>query len=295
MQGRSRTRIEVLEMVVLDILSNLHVKSLTSFRYVCKPWSSSFRTPHFISKHYQNNLRKKTLISSSNLVISGPCNGLVCLKEDKVSLWNPSARELKILPISSVSRPPLADFTSFDCLGFGFDSQIDDYKVVRFVTNYFEHKEDVSRIPDWNHQVELYSLKSDSWKEIPAPDIYPYDGPPEFNIYIDGCYYWQASGNFDYLFLSFHMVNEKFSTLPLPEFGRYLPDTFQTWGRLGLPNRPTTAADESQSSWVSYQHSPTSMARVVTTWRFLDDDRRPTYLKSVRTAATRGVVDEQSS
>ncbi|XP_039066892.1 F-box/kelch-repeat protein At3g06240-like [Hibiscus syriacus] len=198
-------------MVVLDILSNLHVKSLTSF--------SIEKGQNFTVKH---NIHLPVFEHCRSVpAVSGPCNGLVCLKEDKVSLWNPSARELKILPISSVSRPPLADFTSFDCLGFGFDSQIDDYKVVRFVTNYFEHKEDVSRIPDWNHQVELYSLKSDSWKEIPAPDIYPYDGPPEFNIYIDGCYYWQASGNFDYLFLSFHMVNEKFSTLPLPEFGRF--------------------------------------------------------------------------
>ncbi|KAE8674659.1 Detected protein of unknown function [Hibiscus syriacus] len=194
----------------------------------------------------------------SGTAVSGPCNGLVCLRrDDKVSLWSPSTREFKIcktqrtyahcrtslkflcsfvyfarffnkiLPQSSVSRPPLADFTSFDCLGFGFDSQTNDYKVVRFVTNYFEHKEDVSRIPDWNHHVELYSLKSDSWKEISAHDVYPYDGPPEYNIYINGFYYWQENGNFDYLLLSFGMVNEKFSTLPLPEFGT--DKSFDLW------------------------------------------------------------------
>ncbi|KAE8674657.1 hypothetical protein F3Y22_tig00111741pilonHSYRG00087 [Hibiscus syriacus] len=126
--------------------------------------------------------------------VSGPCNGLVCLRrDDKVSLWIPSIREFKILPQSSVSRPPLADFTSFDCLGFG-----------------------------------------DSWKEISAPDVYPYDGPPEFNIYINGFYYWQASGNFDYLLLSFDMVNEKFSTLPLPEFGVKRPLRYWKNGELFL-------------------------------------------------------------
>ncbi|GMJ08493.1 hypothetical protein like AT3G06240 [Hibiscus trionum] len=292
MQGRSKTRIYVPEMVVLDILSKLPVKSLTRFRCVCKLWCSSFQTPHFITNHQQNNLKNNNLNvllkrcqfhtqvtyyfsqlsiekgqnfsvkhnvhlpffehCRSGPAVSGPCNGLVCLKEDdKVALWNPSTREFKILPQSPVHRPPLADFTSFDCLGFGFDSQTDDYKVVRFVTNYFEHKEDVSRIPDWNHQVELYSLKSDSWKEISAPDVYPYDGPPEFNIYINGFYYWQASGSFDYLFLSFDMVNEKFSTIPLPEFGRFfVGQVLEFKGLLGVIVYPLLGTDKSFDLWV---------------------------------------------
>ncbi|XP_039033116.1 putative F-box protein At4g38870 [Hibiscus syriacus] len=283
---------KLLEMLVLEILSKLSVKSLTRFRCVCKPWSSSFRTHHFISKHHQNNLRKNNLNlllkccqfqtqvthyfsqlsiekglnftvkhnihlpffehCQSGPAVSGPCNGLVCLRrDDKVSLWNPSTREFKILPQSSVSRSPLVDFTSFDCLGFGFDYQISDYKVVRFVTNYFEHKEDVSRIPAWNHQVELYSLKSDSWKEISAHDVYPYDGPPEFNIYINGFYYWQASGNFDYIFLSLDMVNEKFSTLPLPEFGRFfVGQVLEFKGLLGVIVYPLLGTDKSFYLWV---------------------------------------------
>ncbi|KAK8556406.1 hypothetical protein V6N13_064438 [Hibiscus sabdariffa] len=56
---------------------------------------------------------------------------MLCLAgdRDKVALWNPSTREFKILPESSVQHPPLVDSTSFDCLGFGYDSQTDDYKV----------------------------------------------------------------------------------------------------------------------------------------------------------------------
>ncbi|KAK8556467.1 hypothetical protein V6N12_002868 [Hibiscus sabdariffa] len=53
--------------------------------------------------------------------VDGPCSGILCLAgdHDKVAFWNPSTREFKILPQSSVQRPPLADSTSFGCLGFG--------------------------------------------------------------------------------------------------------------------------------------------------------------------------------
>ncbi|MBA0628573.1 hypothetical protein Godav_023287 [Gossypium davidsonii] len=55
------TRVEVPEMVMLEILSKLPVKSLTRFRCVCKPWCSSFQTPHFITKHHRNNLHNNNL------------------------------------------------------------------------------------------------------------------------------------------------------------------------------------------------------------------------------------------
>ncbi|KAK8556404.1 hypothetical protein V6N13_064437 [Hibiscus sabdariffa] len=120
MQGLSKTeRIDLPEVLVLEIMSKLPVKFLTRFMCVCKPWSSSFQTPFFIAKHLHNNLRNNNL----NLLhkVDGPCNGILCLASDrdKVALWNPSTRELKILPQSSVQRPPLVDSTSFDCLGFG--------------------------------------------------------------------------------------------------------------------------------------------------------------------------------
>ncbi|XP_039033093.1 putative F-box protein At3g16210 [Hibiscus syriacus] len=203
-------------MLVLEILSKLPVKSLTRFRCVCKPWSSSFETPHFITKHHQNNLKNNNLnlllkhchgdtsddihyfsqlltekdqnfIVKHNIhlpffdnfvhapLVLGLCNGILCLVErvvgHNVALWNPSTREFKIHPQSTVQRPPgLLEFSSFDCFGFGYDSQTDDFKVVRFVTYYFEENLDEGLMVDWNNQVELYSLKSDSWKEISFPE-----------------------------------------------------------------------------------------------------------------------------
>ncbi|XP_039038643.1 uncharacterized protein LOC120176257 [Hibiscus syriacus] len=92
-----------------------------------------------------------------------------------VSHQNPSTREFKILPQSTVQRPPgLLDFSSFNCLGFGYDSQTDDFKVIRFVTHYFEENLDEGLIADWTRQVELYSLKNDSWKEIPFTGVYAF-------------------------------------------------------------------------------------------------------------------------
>ncbi|MBA0672008.1 hypothetical protein Goklo_007364, partial [Gossypium klotzschianum] len=52
----------------------------------------------------------------------------------EVAIWNPSTREFKILPPSSVQRPTYpgltCDFVHFDYGAFGFDSKTDDYKFI---------------------------------------------------------------------------------------------------------------------------------------------------------------------
>ncbi|TYI62872.1 hypothetical protein E1A91_D10G277900v1 [Gossypium mustelinum] len=117
-------RFEVPEALVMEILSKLPVKSLTRFNCVCKYWCSFFRTPHFISKHYHNNVKNNNLnlvlqrhdhgtanmpyfSQSSNQLpyVYGARHGLFCLYDcltDKAAIWNPSTREFKILSPSSV-------------------------------------------------------------------------------------------------------------------------------------------------------------------------------------------------
>ncbi|TYH00457.1 hypothetical protein ES288_A10G278400v1 [Gossypium darwinii] len=60
-----------------------------------------------------------------------------CMDDTEVAIWNPSTREFKILPPSSVQRPTYpgltCDFVYFDCGAFEFDSKTDDYKFIRFV------------------------------------------------------------------------------------------------------------------------------------------------------------------
>ncbi|KAK8510444.1 hypothetical protein V6N13_100467 [Hibiscus sabdariffa] len=259
MKGLNKTGTKVPEILVLEILSKLSVKSLICFRCVCKFWSSSFQTPLFINKHHMNNLSNNNLNlllqrchghngeihyfsqlsieKGQNFMVKqnihlpicenysaepevfGPCNGILCFDaEFKIGLWNPSTRQFKILPECSIECPPSADSTSLGALGFGYDSLTDDYKVVRFVRNSFEYEFDgMSFYSHTITQVDLYSLKSNSWKELPHPGVdawYAFT----FHSYINGFYYWPAVGPSGYVILSFDMVNERFSTLPLPEF-----------------------------------------------------------------------------
>ncbi|XVF46001.1 hypothetical protein PTKIN_Ptkin02bG0253000 [Pterospermum kingtungense] len=66
------------------------------------------------------------------------------------------------------------------------------------------------------HRVELYSLNSDSWKQI----SYPLQLEPhfEYSVYIDGFCFWIASGrSFDDMrILSFDFADEEFSSYPMP-------------------------------------------------------------------------------
>ncbi|KAK8564533.1 hypothetical protein V6N12_036663 [Hibiscus sabdariffa] len=249
MQGLSKTRTELPEMLVFDILAKLPVKSLIRFKCVCKHWSLSFQTPLFITQHHHNHLRNNNLnfilkrpignsFSYFNLFelstedgqsfspkqniclplcndrwrspeVYGPCNGIFCVEsKDNLALWNPSTRQFKILPQPSVQRPPAA-FNRFFQVGFGYDSQTYDYKVLRFVSNM--HK---------NEQVDLYSLKGNSWKKISSSGVSGW-GCAWYDNHVNGICYWPAYGSNSAGYcciLSFDMVNERFSTLSLPEF-----------------------------------------------------------------------------
>ncbi|XP_039038590.1 F-box/kelch-repeat protein At3g06240-like [Hibiscus syriacus] len=231
-------------VLVLEILSMLLVKSLTCFRCVCQ----NFKAEHNIHLPFFENFVYLP-------IVDGPCNGILCLAfGHNVALWNPSTREFKILPQSTVHRPPGLEYTSFDRLGFGYDSQTDDFKVVIFVSNCFswENEEGMSIYSHSIDQVELYSLKNDSWKEISFPGVDAF-ASDLFNNYVNGSIYWQVFG-IDHLFLSFDMVNEKFSTSPLPEFGwsleQYYLELLDFNGLLGVIFYLREGTDKSFDLWV---------------------------------------------
>ncbi|KAA3481918.1 F-box protein CPR30-like [Gossypium australe] len=230
-----RPRFELPEALVMKILSKLPVKSLTRFN--CNTSS-----------------------------VYGACHGLLCLHdplEDKAAIWNPSTREFKILPPSSIQRPPYfspfeetylsLDDVSFNNAAFGFDSKTDDYKVIRFVSLTFVNSEEEYSHPHFLHQVEL----SDSWKEIPSPDYTPTE--PNGNIFVDGICYWKTvyGGYLDFrgLILSFDLGNEEFSILPIPEFVGSLPEYYVDLlvfnGSLGVIVYPSERIDTSFDLWVT--------------------------------------------
>ncbi|GMI79522.1 hypothetical protein like AT3G06240 [Hibiscus trionum] len=236
MKGRSRSRSELPEVLIMEILLKLPVKSLTRFNCVCKSWCSHFQTSHFISKHYDNNLKNNHLNLlcipgvdfadndtpySSQLSTEqddflsvkhniffqlnwcyppeclGPCHGLLCLytrgENGQTALWNPSTREFKTLP-PSLFQPTSPNNNGIECVGFGFDSNIGDYKVIQFVNladPVFAIPDEMGRLPELEMKVELYSLKTDSWKEIPCPNARP-SCSNSCNNYVNGVCYWGA-------------------------------------------------------------------------------------------------------
>ncbi|KAK5795544.1 hypothetical protein PVK06_036813 [Gossypium arboreum] len=299
-----RPRFELSEALMMEILSKLPVKSLTRFSCVCKYWCSSFRTPHFVSKHYHYNHKNNNLnlllqqrvaktytrvfsqlstekdeiflikqniylpfFKDDDILVYGACHGLLCIQNsfmDKVILWNTSTREFKILPPSLLPHPSfLSPSTNefkillpprgyltlqhvmYNDAAFGFDSETDNYKFIRFVTLNFYSEQEISDFR-FASQVELYSLKSDSWKEISLPQ------PLEWGTYLDGIFFWKIMMR-EYpddkdkdAIVSFDIANEKFSILLMSEFvGCYTEDPYRVKllvfnGSLGTIVYPST-------------------------------------------------------
>ncbi|KAM7528817.1 hypothetical protein LguiB_032227 [Lonicera macranthoides] len=181
--------------VLTDILLGLPVKLLLRFSCVSKQWHALIGSDDFIKLHLTRSIETNTngsiiikegdclysinLDSLNNAVrlnsplihnkhgvngtrIIGSCNGLLCLTntDECIFLWNPATRKYWK---SAVCRIPLG--VEFIVFGFGYDDAKDDYKVVRMVQFYGYDEESF-----WS-EVNVYSLKSDSWRRI---EDFPY-------------------------------------------------------------------------------------------------------------------------
>ncbi|KAJ8747797.1 hypothetical protein K2173_006950 [Erythroxylum novogranatense] len=110
-------------------------------------------------------------IRSWNNGFIGSCDGVICLSNDEKHylvhplLWNPSIRRYLRLP-----RPLIPCHTSNNIYGviagFGFDSQNNDYKVVRIVN--VRRSMVINKKLKHPIEVEIYSLNARSWKMIGA-------------------------------------------------------------------------------------------------------------------------------
>ncbi|XP_063939881.1 putative F-box protein At3g16210 [Daucus carota subsp. sativus] len=142
--------------MVFLILSYLPVISLLRCKSVCKTWLSIINSPQFVEAHLANSKNKQASVLKASdawrvlsmdsveesVQLKQPsrleckfgymrsCNGFVCLSSencDSICIWNPCTRQYKM-----VSLPNYANRV-FTCLGFGFDSVGNDYKVLRLV------------------------------------------------------------------------------------------------------------------------------------------------------------------
>ncbi|CAL1366218.1 unnamed protein product [Linum trigynum] len=110
--------------------------------------------------------------------IAGCCHGLLCLYDSRCGrsageaiLWNPATKETKVLPPSLFNLAPHSQYACYGRLGFGFDPETNDYKVVREIDYNYE-------VRGWNHRkcplFELYSLTTDSWRKIDTGSCSPF-------------------------------------------------------------------------------------------------------------------------
>lgn len=237
--------------ILIEILSYLPVKSLLRFRCVCKEWNKLVQTPLFVSAHLGKRIPNSLLIiNSSNtdqkacfslfnaetvnealqlelpmkahpgykLSVCGSNNGLICISSanlldvDPIYIWNPSVRKTRKLPRGLI--PKQDHCWPLNYLAFGFHQAVIDHKVVRIV-----------RFEQWSccYQVEIYSLKSDCWRRVPAvppiPSALDCRLLPK-SICFDEVAYWivkHKNGGIPISILSFDMAAEEFHRLMLPD------------------------------------------------------------------------------
>nr|ACJ23059.1 S-haplotype-specific F-box protein [Prunus dulcis] len=192
--------------ILIDILVRLPAKSLIRFLCTCKFWSDLIGSSSFVSTHLRRNVTqqahvyllclhhpnverqadpddpyveqefhwslfsKETFKECSKLSyplgsteqyygIYGSSNGLVCISDEilnfdsPIHIWNPSVRKLRTPPISTNINMKF----SHVALQFGFHPRVNDYKVVRMMRT---NKNALA--------VEVYSLRTDSWRMIEA-------------------------------------------------------------------------------------------------------------------------------
>ncbi|KAM7470685.1 hypothetical protein LguiA_008868 [Lonicera macranthoides] len=236
--------------ISMYVFSKLPVNSILCCRCVCKQWRRLLSDPEFVRLHLNHSLNcQKFLLrcgfKSYYLVdyepsrdncdtlrrdfplesrhpprVLGSCNGLLCVGIDhvkdeglhpnnhKIVLWNPSIGDYKILPDTNPLINTSGFLNRYQLIGFGYDSSIRDYKIVRVLFG--------SR-----YQVDVYSLKTNSWKVIESGPLTRF----EFSLNTggtaaNGSIYWlvhhRKHGICHRWMVSFDLKHDKLVELQLP-------------------------------------------------------------------------------
>ncbi|XP_074321247.1 F-box/kelch-repeat protein At3g23880-like [Silene latifolia] len=155
----------------------------------------------------------------------GSVNGVIFLSDDyfcntyNFILWNPILSCFIQLP------KPRACFTTIGAYmnvhGFGYDDEIDDFKVIRLV--YPSRRDGLDEIPP---RAELYSVKEGKWRWVNADNVEYCPTDKEWSqCFLKGSVHWVAferrteeegSGHKSTLLLLFNVVKEKFQMMKLP-------------------------------------------------------------------------------
>ncbi|MCL7044441.1 hypothetical protein MKW94_004867 [Papaver nudicaule] len=156
----------------------------------------------------------------------GSCHGIICVHDPEprdIILWNPATKKFRCIP---KSLPLLDEFGELqtEFVFFGFDCQTHDYKVVQIT--FFKIDNEVDITP--RNRVQIYSLRSDSWRWCMDANLYGHSHRGSANNqgrYLHGSYYFW--GHYfrrnelsyvkqDAVVLSFNFSTESFRMMPGP-------------------------------------------------------------------------------
>ncbi|XP_058181371.1 F-box protein CPR1-like [Rhododendron vialii] len=149
--------------------------------------------------------------------VFGPCNGIVCLTNNvNIVLCNPATREFKAVPVPPFSYPRgLKSLT--EGVGFGYDSQDDNYKIVRII-ELFNDDEDVY-VYD-SQRVQVFDSSSDSWRHVDASVPLCVTHFPCFEMFFNGSFhFYGCPEDHDPVtesILAFDIHQEVFRQIPFP-------------------------------------------------------------------------------
>lgn len=131
------------------------------------------------------------------------CDGILCLLKNPLDMdvmfCNPLLKEFKRLPESENARTN----TRYSAIGFGYDSNAKDYKLVRVID-----------FP--NTLAEIYTLGTNTWRNISMPEDLSKTTSSDA-LYLKGVCYWEVGDkDNNHMILSFDTCDEVFHMIPLP-------------------------------------------------------------------------------
>lgn len=156
-------------------------------------------------------------LSIDNDKLMGPSHGLVALMDPiNTILFNPCTRNCRVLPSNPFNVVPKGYYRSIESGGFGFDSVVNDFKVIRislvYTEDYYGYREKEES------KVEVYELGIDVWRELD----HAYQHLPTLfwlttSTFYKGTYHWiSTSEELEQIILCFDMSTEIFRTMKTP-------------------------------------------------------------------------------
>ncbi|KAK1440052.1 hypothetical protein QVD17_05877 [Tagetes erecta] len=217
---------DMCEELIVEIFSRLPSKSLLRFRSLSKSLHARIASRSFIRSHEKaiiiHKLHHKnvyTLHSGgqftnnpyagitpvvfpfTRFTIFGSCNGIICVYEHgkNINLWNPSIRRNVTIPLHDGRC-----LGQWEECGFGFDTTIDDYKILRITQK----------------GSFVYTVKTRTWRKIASPTGH-YCCVANRPCLLNGVLHWgvtcySVDALHDYV-LTFDLSSEVFSAIEVPK------------------------------------------------------------------------------